>query len=215
MWRTPLGNRTLTGIEAEIFRFALGSLVAELERDGAKHQSGVKSFDRLPLGVRWVMLLHVSRALLRSDIDVPIHAAASEAAICAVLEQLGFRIEDEIEACQDLPDEEPATEVRTLAFDACTELELTCGESATHATSSSTDSPGAHAPGFVVGVFLREGLRRVRHHQSHHEDLHQSLMEITHQSPILISSHGPLTGDRRSGRHQGPCVLRAIRGGWT
>lgn len=129
MWRTPLGNRTLTGIEAEIFRFALGSLVAELERDGAKHQSGVKSFDRLPLGVRWVMLLHVSRALLRSDIDVPIHTAASEAAICAVFEQLGFRIEAEIEACQDLPDEEPATEVRTLAFDACTELELTCGES--------------------------------------------------------------------------------------
>jgi hypothetical protein len=128
MWRTPQGNRTLSGVEAEVFRFALGSLVAELERDGAEHQSGVKSFDRLPLGMRWLMLDHISKALLSADVDPPMHTAASEAAICAVYEQLGFCIESEIESCEDARDEEPVTVVRTLAFHACKEIGLACGE---------------------------------------------------------------------------------------
>lgn len=63
MWRTPLGNRALNEDESKLFRYAVLSLVEELdeERDvlqpnEAEYQTGVAIFDDLTFAQRLLML---------------------------------------------------------------------------------------------------------------------------------------------------------------
>jgi hypothetical protein len=100
MWRTPEGNRTLSGVEAEVFLEGLRSLAAELLDQRDDHESDVPAFDALSFGQRVSTLQHVANGLLRSDVPVAVHTAANEAAIYAVYRQLHRMVVDELVVCE-------------------------------------------------------------------------------------------------------------------
>ncbi|MBC7834258.1 MAG: hypothetical protein H7Y88_04050 [Phycisphaerales bacterium] len=124
MWRTPGGDRTLEGSEAEIFLTALRDLARELNCDRDEHETGVSVFDRHSLGQKVVLLRQVANALTNADEPVPIHTTANEAAIYAVFEHLRNLLEEEFLVAEtDIP---APTEIRSLIRRACLDAQIEC-----------------------------------------------------------------------------------------
>lgn len=122
MWRTPEGNRTLSGIEAEVFLEGLRSLAAELRDQRDDHESDVPAFDALSFGQRVSTLQDVANGLLRSDVPVAVHTAANEAAIYAIYRQLHRMVVDELMVSDE--GEEECLDVRGMLSRASSELRM-------------------------------------------------------------------------------------------
>ena len=122
MWRTPEGNRTLSGVEAEVFLEGLRSLAAELRDQRDDHESDVPAFDALSFGQRVSTLHDVANGLLRSDVPVAVHTAANEATIYAIYRQLHRTLVDEL-ILSDEGDEE-CIDVRELLYRAGSALRM-------------------------------------------------------------------------------------------
>lgn len=122
MWRTPEGNRTLSGVEAEVLLEGLRSLAAELRDQRDDHESDVPAFDALSFGQRVSTLHDVANGLLRSDAPVAVHTAANEAAIYAIYRQLHRTMVDEL-ILSDEGDEE-CLDVRELLHRAGSALRM-------------------------------------------------------------------------------------------
>jgi hypothetical protein len=112
MWRTPEGNRTLSGVEAEVFLEGLRSLATELRDQRDDHESDVPAFDALSFGQRVSTLQDVANGLLRSDVPIGVHTAANEAAIYAIFRQLHRLVVDELMVSDE--GEEECLDVRGL-----------------------------------------------------------------------------------------------------
>jgi hypothetical protein len=112
MWRTPEGNRTLSGVEAEVFLEGLRSLAAELRDQRDDHESDVPAFDTLSFGQRVSALQDVANGLLRSDVPIAVHTAANEAAMYAIYRQLHRMVVDELMVSDE--GEEECLDVRGL-----------------------------------------------------------------------------------------------------
>jgi hypothetical protein len=117
MWRTPHGDRVLTGAEAQTFKLGLSDLVEDLAESGDDHDCGVEAFDALSYGQRLAVLEDVSKALLDSSVSSPAHTAANEAAIYAIYRQLVAALEIELDGVA-------STEVRSAIRAACYECGL-------------------------------------------------------------------------------------------
>lgn len=92
MWRTPLGDRTLAGAEAELIRESIANMIDMLreEADGLADEwpCGVKLFDELSWQQRLALLARVAGALLKPDAPMPNLSAVNEAAVAAVFAQI-------------------------------------------------------------------------------------------------------------------------------
>lgn len=122
MWRTPEGNRTLSGVEAEVFLEGLRSLAAELRDQRDDHESDVPAFDALSFGQRVSTLHDVANGLFRNDVPVAVHTAVNEAAIYAVYRQLHRMVVDELVVSEDGGEE--CFDVRELLHRACSAMRL-------------------------------------------------------------------------------------------
>jgi len=122
MWRTPEGNRTLSGVEAEVFLEGLRSLAAELRDQRDDHESEVPAFDALSFGQRVSTLQDVANGLLRSDAPIVVHTAANEAAIYAIFRQLHRMVVDELMVSDE--GEEECLDVRELLRRASSALRM-------------------------------------------------------------------------------------------
>jgi hypothetical protein len=99
MWKTPFGERVLTGAEGRLFREALTYLVDYVEQCIEIEEEcyvGVTAFDNLSNVQKLAMLEAVGLALLRPRIPCPEHTAVNEATIAAVLANLLTGIEMEV-----------------------------------------------------------------------------------------------------------------------
>ncbi|MEX2310229.1 MAG: hypothetical protein WD738_21860, partial [Pirellulales bacterium] len=92
MWRTPLGNRTLVGAEAELIRESVANMAEMLreEADGLADEwpCGVNLFDELSWQQRLALLARVAGALLKPDVPAPKLSAVNEAAVAAIFAQI-------------------------------------------------------------------------------------------------------------------------------
>lgn len=118
MWHTEIGNRVLSGAEAELFREGLYSLIDWTE-DWPEQPTGVRVFDRLSQAEKLAILDEVSRALLVKRIRCPVHTAVNEGTIAAIYHQIGNDVQVEID--------EGRTDLRKLVRKACRECGLTEG----------------------------------------------------------------------------------------
>lgn len=101
MWRTPLGERTLSGPEGDLFRELVGYVYDQLDviysAAGEPYPLGVGIFDRLEPAQQLALLSEVTEALLDFDVTPPALSAVLEATVAALFCELRFRIEDEFE----------------------------------------------------------------------------------------------------------------------
>ena len=98
MWRTPNGERTLRGAEAELIRSLIGHVVDEQEQiEDEPWPYGVSLFDDLLLPQKLVLLASVGEALLRDDIPCPPLNAINEATLGALMKALLQTLEYEID----------------------------------------------------------------------------------------------------------------------
>lgn len=114
MWRTPTGDRILTGAEAELFRVGLASLLFYLDEGEDIEMPlnvGVSLFDGLTYPQKLAMLEFVGGALLRESIACPKHTAVGEATIAAVFYHIESELEVEIDEGHD--------DIRRLIVAAC------------------------------------------------------------------------------------------------
>jgi hypothetical protein len=92
MWRTPLGNRTLAGAEAELIRDSAASMADMLQEEAEgltdEWPCGVKLFDELSWQQRLALLARVAGALLKPDAPMPNLSAVNEAAVAAIFAQI-------------------------------------------------------------------------------------------------------------------------------
>jgi hypothetical protein len=96
MWRTGEGNRVLQGVEADLFRESLYSVVDWTET-WPEQPIGVRVFDQLSQTEKLAILDDVSRALLVKRIPCPVHTAVNEGTIAAIYYQLANDVEVEID----------------------------------------------------------------------------------------------------------------------
>jgi len=86
-WRTDIGDRTLTGAEAEIVRQSLAHMAemieAEIEGYADRWTYRTVLFDRLDPSARLALLADVGWALLRETETCPKLTAINESAIAA------------------------------------------------------------------------------------------------------------------------------------
>jgi len=87
MWYTQLGDRTLAGLEAAVFREGLSRLLDEIASD-REYEIGVAVFDRLSVPEKWGVLDLVARGLLVEPGTPPELTAVNEGAVAAVYYQL-------------------------------------------------------------------------------------------------------------------------------
>lgn len=105
MWNTVLGKRTLSGAEAELFRFTaalfLETMMTDLEsEDGASHHCGFAAFDSLSPGQQIVVFQEVCEGLLVPKRKPPELYAANEALIAAIFYEIKV-IHEEDQLCDD------------------------------------------------------------------------------------------------------------------
>jgi len=112
MWWTQIGERVLTGAEAELFGHALGVVLDEVEEAHRDAQSeddewtaSLTAFDDLTYGQKIQVFATVAEGLLLPEVPKVRLTAAVEAGVAAVYEQLKTYVEMEIDA-EDLPDED-------------------------------------------------------------------------------------------------------------
>ena len=118
MWRAEVGNRVLTGAEAELFREGLCSLVDWTE-EWPENAVGLRVFDQLSQPEKLAILDEVSRALLVKRVPCPIHTAVNEGAIAAIYYQIAGDVQLEID--------EGRADLRKLILQACRECDLKDG----------------------------------------------------------------------------------------
>jgi hypothetical protein len=120
MWRTSVGDRILTGAEAEVFRHGLASLMYDIEEAEELEMpllTGVSLFDRLQYSQKLTMLEIVGGALLRESIACPMHTAVAEATIAAIFHHLETELDVEID--------EHRYDLRRVIVAACKECGMT------------------------------------------------------------------------------------------
>jgi hypothetical protein len=104
MWHTPLGDRILTGAEAELFRAGLASLLSELEvgQWSDRLELGIRAFDDLTYEQKLAMLERAGSALLGAHVPCPKLTAVAEATAGAVyyniLNDIGLEISEGLES---------------------------------------------------------------------------------------------------------------------
>ncbi len=107
-WSTNLGDRTLVGAEAELFRYAVSEMVEIVEDElggciGIGHW-GVNLFEELEPEARLAMLAEVTEALLRKTPACPRLTSLNEATVAAVFAHIGRMVQLEIESADDMED---------------------------------------------------------------------------------------------------------------
>ncbi len=120
MWRTPLGNRILSGAEADLFRDGIGSLFDRV-REGDGWETGLEVFDRLTTDQKIVHMAHVAKALLYENFPVPRHTATLEGTVAAIYDHILEMVVLEIH--QPEPDEDNH-EQRKLVLAAAREADM-------------------------------------------------------------------------------------------
>ncbi|HEY3324381.1 MAG TPA: hypothetical protein VGP72_28275 [Planctomycetota bacterium] len=95
MWHTSLGDRTLIGGEAALFKHGLRSLLDILSIHPG-WPSGVHAFDELAYSQKIALLWEVGSALLLPKTPEPKQTAANEAAVAAVFAHLKELIDHEL-----------------------------------------------------------------------------------------------------------------------
>ena len=120
MWRTPLGNRILSGAEADLFRDGIGSLFDRV-REGDGWETGLEIFDRLTTDQKIVHMAHIAKALLYENFSVPKHTATLEGTVAAIYDHLMEMVLLEVEHPQPGEDNHA---VRKLILTAAQEAEM-------------------------------------------------------------------------------------------
>lgn len=104
-WRTEIGERTLTGAEAALFRESLGNVVdmveAEIAGDSDPWEFGVPVFDQLAAPAKLVLLAEVGWALLRDTDACPKLTAINEAAVAILFANIEHSLHIEVDAQKD------------------------------------------------------------------------------------------------------------------
>lgn len=105
MWRMHDGNRVLTESEWAVFRTGLDLLRDFVESDISAEEdtveTGVPAFDRLTAEQKLALLAEVASAVREPTIPMPVHTAANEGAIMAVLETFREMLREEVESGDD------------------------------------------------------------------------------------------------------------------
>src|SRR5205085_6696403 len=118
---TSLGERTLEGTEALVFRTALLDLASwhfDVAEDGDE-TTGIPAFDRLTVSQKIATLELVGRALLQDDVQAPELTCVNEATVAAVFSQIRERLADEIDAGM--------TNLPTMILSACRDTNIDIG----------------------------------------------------------------------------------------
>jgi hypothetical protein len=128
MWHTPLGDRKLTGAEAQAVRASIASMIDGLEAESVGRSESrffdVPLFDNLSWQQKIAMLARVGEALLREEIPLPELTAVNEAAVGTIYENLRQRLQSEVEAdASDIAKGQDRTHWRRLALRAIREVE--------------------------------------------------------------------------------------------
>ena len=105
MWRMHDGDRVLTESEWVVFRAGLDLLRDFVESDISAEedalQTGVPAFDRLTAEQKLSLLADVASAVRDQTIPIPVHTAANEGAIMAVLETFREMLQGEVDSGDD------------------------------------------------------------------------------------------------------------------
>ena len=101
MWRTPNGERVLTGPESALFRAGLGSLVEQVDVLDHDWDLGVRLFDALSHPQKLALLAEVGSALLDPGVTPPPLTAIREAALAAVYAHIRSEMHVEIDLGQN------------------------------------------------------------------------------------------------------------------
>lgn len=105
MWRTPSGDRTLTGPEAELVRSAIAEMTDMLheEADGLAEEwpTGVRLFDELSWQQRLALLARVANALFKPDVVAPQLSAVNEATVAAIFAHVSTNLVIELDEAKD------------------------------------------------------------------------------------------------------------------
>ena len=104
-WRTEIGERTLKGAEATLFRESLGNVVdmveAELAGDSDLWEFGIPVFDQLGAHAKLALLAEVGWALLRDTDACPKLTAINEAAVAILFANIEHSLHFEVDAQKD------------------------------------------------------------------------------------------------------------------
>lgn len=128
MWHTPSGDRVLKGVEANLVRASLRSLLRIINdgSDDFDHSPlfGVPPFDELEQAQRVVLLAQVAAALFRPDVPPMRLTAVVEATVCSLYLNVMNEIEAEIEQQFAFVGEVPCRRWRRLVATAAFEAEF-------------------------------------------------------------------------------------------
>lgn len=123
MWRMHDGDRVLTESEWVVFRTGLDLLRDFVESDISAGEdtveTGVPAFDRLTAEQKLALLADVASAVRDQTIPMPVHTAANEGAIMAVLETFREMLQEEVDSADDRQ-----TELRTSLLAAVADEEI-------------------------------------------------------------------------------------------
>lgn len=104
-WRTEIGERTLMGAEAALFRESLGNVVdmfeAEIAGDSDPWEFGVPVFDQLAAPAKLALLAEVGWALLRDTDACPKLTAINESAVAILFVNIEHSLQLEVDAQKD------------------------------------------------------------------------------------------------------------------
>lgn len=104
-WHTSLGDRVLSGAEADLFREALTTCVdwldGDLDQDEAFHEFGIPVFDSVTTRGKLALLADVGHALLVETEHCPELTAITDSTVAAIFvaldESLEYEIDNEFE----------------------------------------------------------------------------------------------------------------------
>ena len=103
MWRTPKGERTVTGVEAELLRdavdwiYRLTSSAVEYDDPEFAFSAGIRLYDQQEPAQQLALLSHVGEALLVPEFPAPPLTATREATVAALYSALRQMVDMEID----------------------------------------------------------------------------------------------------------------------
>ena len=107
-WHTSLGDRVLSGAEADLFREALTTCVdwieGDVDQDEAFHEFGIPVFDSVTTRGKLALLADVGYALLMETEQCPGLTAITDSTVGAIFVALDESLEHEIDNEFDLED---------------------------------------------------------------------------------------------------------------
>ena len=119
MWHTQRGDRVLENAEAKLFAESVLDLIRnELAEDG-DFSAGITVFDSLTHPQKLAVLHQVAQALFRPEVPIPELTAVLEGTVAAVIRNVGWLVEEEIELGGD-----DDTSLRRLVGQACRDLRI-------------------------------------------------------------------------------------------